>query len=477
MLGYKPSPTGSGFLASQAFIKLAMGPVGGGKSTLALMDLLARAVQQKPFKGVRRTKMGILRNTMAQLKSTVKPMMDTWFVTMTDGRMGSWKHTENTFEMRFKLPDNTVVHSEFVLLAADTPDDVRRLLSLELSAGWVEECREVDPEVFAGLQGRVNRYPSRVAGGVTYAGVICSTNPPPLGGFWQKTISAPPEGWEVFIQPPALLDDGSINPDAENLENLAPDYYDNLVSGKTEDWVNVYLKNRFGAGDLGRPIYKGSYKPSFHESTKPLNPILQSLHPLIVGMDNGLQAAAAIGQQDMRGRVNIMAEAYVPEDETMGVETFLDRLLLPLLRSRFPQFPNSQVLFVLDPACFQRSQLDERTIADAVMKRGYRPIKAATNDPERRIQAVEGLLTRAIDGGPGLLIDSNHCPHIIEALTWGHRYKTTKSGLMTTQVDKTHHSHIGDAVQYLALHYNAAADPWNARPPRRAVARSTHRYI
>ena len=90
----------------------------------------------------------------------------------------------------------------------------------------------------------------------------------------------------------------------------------------------------FGAGDLGRPLYRGSFKPSFHVAQKSLSAIMQTLNPLVVGMDNGLQAAAAIGQRDMRGRVNVLAEAYVPEEETMGVEPFLKRLLLPTLRER-----------------------------------------------------------------------------------------------------------------------------------------------
>ncbi|MCU4363548.1 hypothetical protein, partial [Acinetobacter sp. WU_MDCI_Abxc22] len=87
MLTYKPGPTGAKFLASRSFIKGLMGPVGGGKSTVCLFDLLARAVSQQPSKGVRRTKFIILRNTMAQLTTTVKPLIDHWFVTMTDGRM------------------------------------------------------------------------------------------------------------------------------------------------------------------------------------------------------------------------------------------------------------------------------------------------------------------------------------------------------------------------------------------------------
>lgn len=477
MLKYKASPTGQKFLNSRKFLKLIMGPVGGGKSTVALMDLVQRAVTQEPFEGVRRTKFAILRNTAAQLKATVKPMMDTWLVTMTKGTMGQWRLSDATFEAKFKLPDGTIVHSEFVLLAADTPDDVRRLLSLEVSAAWVEECREVDPEVFDGLQGRTNRFPAKIAGGVTQPGVICSTNPPPLGGFWHKFITEEQKNKEVFIQPAAILDDGSLNPDAENLENLALDYYDNLIEGKTEDWVNVYLKNLFGAGDLGRPIYKGTFKNSFHVSKKPLAAVLASVNPLIVGMDNGLQAAAVIGQQDMRGRVNILAEAFVPEDETMGVETFLDRLLIPKLRAKFPNFRSEKIVFVLDPACFQRSQVDEKTIAQAIQKRGYQTAKACTNDPERRVQAVEGLLTRQIDGEAGLLIDPE-CRHTIEALEWGHRYKRNTSGTNLT-FDKTHHSHIGDAAQYLSLHYNIQIDggAWNPRARRREIVPSTYVYV
>ena len=44
-------------------------------------------------------------------------------------------------------------------------DDVRRLLSLNPTAAWVEEAREIDPAVFAGIIGRVSRFPSEVAGG------------------------------------------------------------------------------------------------------------------------------------------------------------------------------------------------------------------------------------------------------------------------------------------------------------------------
>lgn len=477
MINYTPGPTGNAFLQSTKFIKVIMGPVGGGKSTVAFFDLIHRAMNQKPFNNTRRTKFIILRNTMQQLKTTVKPLIDQWCVVMTNNTFGQWRLTDNTYEIHMVLPDKTVLHTEFVMMAADTPDDVRRLLSVECSAAWVEEAREVDSEVFSGLQGRVARFPSRAAGGVTYPGVICSTNPPPVGTFWHKMISEPPENTAVFIQPAALLDDGSINPDAENLQHLDPSYYENLISGKTEDWVNVYLKNQFGAGDMGQPVFRSTFKKSFHVAKNELRAVMQTINPLIVGMDNGLQSAAAVMQQDMRGRVNVLAESYVPEDATMGVETFLDKHLIPLLHNKFPQFRKENIVFVMDPACWQRSQVDEKTIAMAVAARGYATVKAGTNDPERRVQAVEGLLARQIDGEAGLLIDPS-CQHLINALEWGYRYKKSASGLTTTTFDKTHHSHMAEGFQYGCLHYNLniPGHHANTRTQARPVVKRGYAY-
>ena len=478
LLDFVAGPVGETFLAGDGFIKLIGGPVGGGKSTVALLDLVTRMVNQKPYQGVRRTKYIILRNTAQQLDQTVKPLIDEWLVKRTNGAMGAWQLTKKVFVVAFKLPDGTTVSSELLLQAADTPDDVQRLLSLEASAAWVEEAREVDPEVFRGLRGRVNRYPNMASGGVTYPGVICSTNPPPSGGFWHDLMVNPPKNTQVYLQPPAILEDGSINPGAENLANLAPGYYDNLLEGATEAWIDVYLRNQYGAGNMGQPIFKSSFKKSFHVSTEPLSAVPQAVNTLLIGMDNGLQAAATIGQQDMRGRVNILGESYVPADQTMGVESFLDKLLIPKLRAEYPQFRPENIVFVLDPACWQRSQVNEETIAMAVGKRGYKVIKATTNDPERRIGAVEGLLVRQIDGKAGLLIDPS-CTHLINALEWGYRYKKGSAGTVTTTPDKNHFSHLADSFQYFCLHYNIQISNggYDPRSKARPVAKSKYTYV
>jgi len=476
---YQPGPTGIRFMESKAQVKIICGPVGGGKSTVAFMELLRRATQQAPYKdGVRRSKAIILRNTVQQLKTTVKPLIDQWAIVAAEGTLGEWMHTQNSFQFRFALPDGTSVESDFMLMAADTPDDVRRLLSVEASWAWVEECREVDDEVFRGLRGRVNRYPNRLMGGVSEPGVICSTNPPPIGGFWHDVMTEPPKGWEVFMQPAAMFDDGTMNPDAENVENLAPGYYENLTQGATQEWIDVYIKNKFGLGNLGQPVFKTSFKRSFHVAKTELKPIAQTLNPLVVGMDNGLTAAAVITQMDARGRVNILGECYVPEGASMGVEQFMDRKLIPLLKTKFATIRHEHIMFIVDPACFQRSQVSEITIAQAIASRGFRVLRAATNDPERRIAAVEQLLLRQIDGGPGVLIGAD-CPWLADAMEWGYRFKRLPNGQMQATPEKNHHSHMADAMQYACMHYNTQLDPAAAvfNTKRREVKKGNYTWV
>ena len=462
-MNYVPSPTGIAFMRSKAFVKLIVGPVGGGKSTVALMDLWTMAIEQEPFKNIRRTKFILLRNTLAQLKSTVKPLIDQWFVTLPERPLGEWRLSENVFEIKARLDDGTILHSEFCLMAADTAEDVRRLLSLEASAAWVEEAREVAPEVFEGLQGRVNRFPNRQAGGVTRPCVICSTNPPPVGTFWHDIISQPSAKTDIFIQPPAMLDDGALNPDAENLVNLAPDYYENLADGKSDDWLGVYLKNKFGAGGLGQPVFKSTFRRDFHVATTSLELISSTMKQVIVGSDNGLTAGAVIAQEDARGAIRLLREAYVPQGETMGYDRFLDSILIPQLRDL--GVPSKNVLFVVDPACYQRGQANEVTIAQEITKRGFMVRRANSNSPERRVSAVEGLLLRQIDGKALLRIDPS-MTHLIAALEWGYRNKKRATAAGDASVDKNFWSHIAEALQYLALYYN---DPGAAEGNRNGL--------
>src|ERR1700733_7072979 len=62
-----PGPVGAAFLKSDAFLRGIRGPVGSGKSTVCIMDMLKTAQLQKPVNGRRKYRGVIIRNTYGEL--------------------------------------------------------------------------------------------------------------------------------------------------------------------------------------------------------------------------------------------------------------------------------------------------------------------------------------------------------------------------------------------------------------------------
>ena len=133
------------------------------------------------------------------------------------------------------------------------------------------------------------------------------------------------------------------------------------------------------------------------------------------------------------------------------------------------------MLFVVDPACFQRGQANETTIAMEIKRRGFEVVAASTNLPERRVSAVEGLLMRQIDGQALFRIDPG-MTHTIAALDWGYRNKKTATATGQASVEKNFWSHIGDAVQYFALHFNNPTGFQDGRNQLRQVEKRSFAY-
>ena len=144
------------FMASEAFFRLLAGPYGSGKTTTVLMELLRRACEQWPAPdGIRHTRFAICRQTLAQLKNTVLKDAVSWF-----HPIAQWKVSESTLHFDFKD-----VRSEWLLLPLETPEDQRRLLSLQLTGAMLNEAIETDVDLIGPLSGRCGRYPSAAEGG------------------------------------------------------------------------------------------------------------------------------------------------------------------------------------------------------------------------------------------------------------------------------------------------------------------------
>ncbi len=204
-LTYDAPPTCSAFMKSEAFGRLIAGPVGSGKTTACVIEILRRAINQSPAKdGYRYTRFAIVRQTLKQLKDTVLKDVQSWLK-----GMGYWKISENTYHLEF---DD--VRSELIFIPLENSEDQARLLSMQLTGAWLSECIEMDISVLGPISGRLGRYPSGAQGTPTWFGWIADTNFPTDMTPWQKRMEEPTQGEQIFKQPSGL------SPEAENLNWL-----------------------------------------------------------------------------------------------------------------------------------------------------------------------------------------------------------------------------------------------------------------
>lgn len=461
-VNYKPPPSLAPFLTCDKFISLISGPVGSGKSSAAMMKIAYHAKQMRPGSdNIRRSRAVVVRNTNQMLTDATIPTFMTWF---PEGTAGSYARTDKRFYLRF---DD--VECEVLFRGLDDANDVRRLLSLEASFGILDEYREIHPDIFNALQGRVGRYPSVANGGCVKDDgtpnhhIWGATNAPDADTFWEEYMTEPPENAEIYFQPSALSDD------ADWLEYLVEGYYDNLAEGKTEDWVDVYIHNKFGRSLAGTPVYDRVFNYDFHVAKESIKPVQNVEYPIIAGVDFGRTPCAVFKQRDPRGRVVTLSEVT---SENMGIETFIRTLMMPHISQHYPGF---NIICAPDPAGFMKQQLNEMTLVDALRTAGFECVKPPSNKPEYRIQAVERLLSQQIDGTGMYLIDPS-CRMLIKGFQHGYRYKKKRDGQVEAKPDKNEFSHIHDANQYADSIMDMSIRGVERRSTKRNVVRRNYVY-
>jgi len=440
LLKYVALPTLARFHASDAFARGVMGPVGSGKSTAMCVELMQRARAQAPGPdGVRRTRFAVIRNTVRSLQDTA---LKTWLDWFGSTYFGHYQKTEMVHRMRFED-----VEAEVLFRALDSPADVKKLLSLELTGAWVNEARELPRAVIDALADRVGRFPSRREGGATWAGLILDTNPPDTDHWWYRLAELErPAGWAFFRQPGGLLEQGGTfvpNPAAENLGNLPAGYYERAAAGRSPDHVRVYHCAQYGFVCDGRPVFP-EYVDAVHCPAAPLDPAPGV--PLVVGLDFGLTPAALIAQRLPGGRW-LWLDELVAED--MGVARF-GRLLRDLLAGRYGGF---EVEVWGDPAGAARSQTDEKTAFQVLDALGVPARPAPSNDFTLRREAIAAPLSRLVDGKPGLLV-SPRCNTARRGLAGGYglrRLAVAGTERFADKPDKNRFSHVIDAGGYALL--------------------------
>lgn len=433
--GFTPPPTVQQFMLSERRIRVIVGPLGSGKSLGCIMELMRRACEQQPFNGVRYTRFALIRNTLQQLRQTV--LAD---VREHLGKIINYYATDSTIQIRISLPDGTKVHSDWMLLPLDTKEDVRRLLSLQLTGAWINEIREIPIDIVRPLLGRTGRYPSKANGGFTWRGIIADSNPWDVDSpYHDRLVLKPHPNWELFHQP------SGVGPDAENTQNLPPGYYEDLMDDAASEFVAVHVESQWGSSNAGQAVFRRTFNAAKH--AREMQAITNPHRPIMVGLDFGRTPAAVIGQVDSYGRLIIMKE-IVTDD--MGIPQMIAERLKPALM--MPPFAGRRVFVVGDPAGVYKTQMGEETPFTELKSQGLLAYPAATNDPERRIMAVEKALMAFPGGEPGLQINRAECPTLITALGNKYRYRKKKDGQLEDRPEKLHPwSDICDALQYFCL--------------------------
>ena len=443
------------FMASESYGRIIAGPVGSGKTTACIMELLRRAIEQEPAAdGIRYTRFAVVRQTFKQLKDTVLKECENWL--SSDNGPGLWKVSDGTFHVKFND-----VHSEWIFIPLEDAQDQARLLSMQLTGAWLSEAIEMDLNVVNPISGRIGRYPAGRRGAPTWHGVLADTNMPQELSPWQKFMEDLPSNWQKFIQPSGL------SPEAENLNYLLQTketiklpidhpvrlaqgrtYYDNLVLqwGPDHPWVNRYVRAIYGDDPSGMAVFKASFRPSFHivQDTQ-----LIPGYPLIIGQDFGRNPWSLICQPDHMGRLLVHQE--VPATN-IGLEKHVTQNLKPLLLSnRYIQF---KVAVVGDPAGVAKDSHSEETSFELIKRLGLPAFPAPTNEIDSRLRAVEALLGRQTNGGPTLLINGPGCPMLCRAMSGGYRFAKAKQGGLKPKpekLDEEGYSHVADTLQYVAL--------------------------
>lgn len=439
------------YLASKKPIQIIRGPVGSRKTTETCYKVLKLICNQRPGKtGVRSSRVAILRTTYPELTGTT---IRDWRKIVTPEMGHFTMGTPPEHKLDFDLPDGTCVRAEVLFIAMDKPEQVERLRGAQLTFAWMNEVKLFEEYVLNMVFQRVDRYP--FPGWSPYTGVFGDTN------AWDQDhwLARIEQEWrdgkrpdvDFFIQPGAVKwDDATkgwvINPERENAKFVPAEYYERQLLVLPQDRIRVDLANEIGLSLDGKPV-----QPAFSDMAHTAKTLLKP-YPgeIVVGLDFGLTPAAVFWQRQHNGQWYALDELACFD---MGAPRFAEELKRKMAQlvteCRVPE-ESGKITFKLfgDPSGGNRDA-SEDSYFTLLRKNGVSAFKAPTNEPSIRREALNGPLTRMVDGLPCVQINAR-CKNFRKALAGGWCYRRVQGqhGRFHDQPDKSGFSHVGEAGEY-----------------------------
>lgn len=465
-------------MRSRAFICTIIGPVGSGKTMAALQKGLRVAASQggvKDDNGVtrRKARIGVIRESYPSLKSTT---LKSWFniVPEDEGKFlwsAPFTHAFRKILRRDadgRPVDILDVEFEFRAIGDQTVEEACR--GWEVNAVIVDEADLQPSDLVPFLTGRVGRFSDLEPSLVVDPQIIISMNMPDIDNHaYVLAMEEEIDGLtaddkvqlaevlggrpliETFVQP------GGMDPDAENIHNLP---------GGRGYYVLQVAANKHKPGYVDRMVHN---KPVSLMHGKPVNAeFSQTAHvgecvwipkrKLIVGIDQGLFAAAVGLQRDEYGNIRTLFEVVNLSDDRKKLlkvgPTAFGKKLRNAIIARFPDIEPDQIRFVCDPAAFAAGDREDNEhdwvlACQKALDLG-KIHKAKSNRAALRNEAI----WRAQSDRHGYMVDPK-CKHLIKAHAGGYRYQ--KEDLKTgetrgnVEIADTIYTHVADAEQYAAL--------------------------
>jgi len=494
-----PGPIAEAFMRSRAFIKIIIGPVGSGKTMAALQCGLRVAALQKPSKGpggvlVRKARIGILRESYPSLKSTT---LKSWFNVVPEGEgKFNWSapFTHHFQKITKRAADERVleivdIEYEFRAIGDQTVEEACR--GWEVNAVIVDEADLQPADLVPYLTGRVGRFSDLDPSSVVDPQIILSMNMPDIENHaYELAFDKAMDGLsdddmallesaldgrpliETFVQP------GGMEPDAENLHNLpnGRGYYMLQIAANKHKpgYVDRMVHNKPVPMMHGQPV-NGEFIFSRHVRDLQWN----RRYKLIIGLDQGLFAAAVFAQRNEYGQLRTLREVVSLDPKNkkkllkMGATGFGKRVRAAALE-HFPNITRDDVRIVCDPAAFaadDRETNEHDWVLACQAAIGLGTIRRAkSNSASLRNEAI----WKAQSDHEGYYIDPA-CRHLIKAHSGGYRYQKSQLGTGETkghlEIADTIYTHVADAEQYAALEGDHVITKVRGRDPRGAGRR------
>lgn len=451
------------FHQSAKFFRAVCGPVGSGKTAAAgCAEMVLGCMVQNPFPdGVRRAKFGVLRDSYRNLYSQFLPSWFEWF----PRELGKFTGSDDRPAMHTFTADTPIgpceIQVEMRALGTNSVEATCR--GWNLTGCFIDELDLLPREALGFLSGRVKRWPQRpyrVSKGVW--GVF--NKPDEDHWLHDMCVDDPPPDFEFFDQPPGVRrgDPPSVlNPLAENLERLDPDYYEVQIENNRHDqgYAHRMVYNEWGASRAGQLIYPG-FSSLVHVSPVELEPPPGTI--LRLGLDGGGTPAAVIGGRNPYGQLVIYAEVVIEDPldtkhRTLKRQVGGRRFGEALRDALQPRFRHCKVeLGWGDMSAWygvDREMGEYSDMETAGQVAGIALIPSESNEIALRLDAVRDRLSTP--GGstrPNMIINPS-CRWVRRGFVTDYRWEDEKKKAAgeTLKPVKSATSHVHDALQYLCL--------------------------